>query len=70
MDSISFIQPDDFHVHFRDGAILARVVPFTATDFGRAIVMPNLAGNEQARLLATLRRDSNTENTRAIQTAS
>lgn len=42
MDSISFIQPDDFHVHFRDGAILSRVVPFTARDFGRAIVMPNL----------------------------
>ena len=40
--SLTLIRPDDFYVHFRDGAVLAAVVPETARDFGRAIVMPNL----------------------------
>lgn len=35
-------QPDDWHVHLRDGAILKAVLPYTARVFGRAIVMPNL----------------------------
>ena len=35
-------RPDDWHVHLRDGPMLARVVPDTARCFGRAIVMPNL----------------------------
>ena len=35
-------RPDDFHLHFRDGALLASVVPHTARQFGRALVMPNL----------------------------
>src|SRR5271165_5098359 len=35
-------RPDDWHVHFRDGAALKDVVKFTAERFGRAIVMPNL----------------------------
>jgi len=35
-------RPDDLHLHFRDGAVLASVVPHTARVFGRAIVMPNL----------------------------
>lgn len=35
-------RPDDWHVHLRDGAALAAVLPFTATRFARAIVMPNL----------------------------
>ncbi len=35
-------RPDDFHLHFRDGATMASVVPFTARQFGRALVMPNL----------------------------
>jgi dihydroorotase len=42
MQRISFRRPDDWHVHFRDGAILAEVVPHTARAFGRAVVMPNL----------------------------
>ena len=41
-DSITIRRPDDWHVHFRDGAVLQTVVPFTARQFGRAIVMPNL----------------------------
>jgi dihydroorotase len=36
-------QPDDWHVHLRDGAMLASVADFTARQFARAIVMPNLA---------------------------
>ena len=43
MDTISLRRPDDWHVHLRDGAMLAAVLPFTARQFGRAIVMPNLA---------------------------
>jgi dihydroorotase len=35
-------RPDDWHVHLRDGAMLEAVAPFTARQFGRAIVMPNL----------------------------
>ena len=34
--------PDDWHVHLRDGAMLTAVAPYTARQFGRAIVMPNL----------------------------
>ncbi|MGH6781485.1 MAG: dihydroorotase [Sphingomonadaceae bacterium] len=36
-------RPDDWHVHLRDGEMLARVAPYTARQFARAIVMPNLA---------------------------
>ncbi len=35
-------RPDDWHVHLRDGALLQAVVPYTARQFARAIVMPNL----------------------------
>src|SRR5688572_26049799 len=35
-------RPDDWHLHLRDGAALAAVLPFTAQRFARAIVMPNL----------------------------
>lgn len=36
-------RPDDWHVHLRDGDMLAAVAPYTARQFARAIVMPNLA---------------------------
>jgi dihydroorotase len=39
---ITLIQPDDWHVHLRDGAMMAAVLPMTARCFARAIVMPNL----------------------------
>ncbi len=35
-------RPDDFHVHLREGAMLENVLPHTAKNFGRALVMPNL----------------------------
>lgn len=41
--SLTIVRPDDWHLHLRDGAMLAAVLPFTAAIFGRAIVMPNLA---------------------------
>ncbi len=42
MRTLTIRRPDDWHVHFRDGAMLRTVVPYTAQAFGRAIVMPNL----------------------------
>jgi dihydroorotase len=41
-DTISLIRPDDWHLHLRDGATMASVLPHTARQFARAIVMPNL----------------------------
>ena len=40
--SLTIRRPDDWHLHLRDGAMLAAVLPETARHFGRAIVMPNL----------------------------
>ena len=40
---IEITQPDDWHLHLRDGTLMAAVVQPTARQFGRAIVMPNLA---------------------------
>jgi dihydroorotase len=40
--SITITRPDDWHLHLRDGAALASVLPHTARQFARAIVMPNL----------------------------
>lgn len=42
MTQITITKPDDFHAHFRDGAVLQRTVHDIATSFRRAIVMPNL----------------------------
>ena len=41
-DTLSLTRPDDWHLHLRDGAAMHAVLPFTARQFGRAIVMPNL----------------------------
>ena len=41
-DTLTIARPDDWHLHFRDGDLLAETVPATANVFGRAIVMPNL----------------------------
>jgi dihydroorotase len=60
-------RPDDWHVHLRDGAMLEAVAPFTARQFARAIVMPNLAAPVtgvaaaeayRTRILAALPKDS------------
>jgi dihydroorotase len=63
MDTITIRRPDDWHVHLRDGAMMATVLPYTARQFARAIVMPNLvppvttvaaALTYRARILAAL----------------
>ncbi|MBN8519646.1 MAG: dihydroorotase [Candidatus Accumulibacter phosphatis] len=60
---ITLTRPDDWHLHLRDGAALAAVLPHTARQFARAIVMPNLrppittvaaAEAYRARILAAL----------------
>ena len=43
METLTIRRPDDWHVHLRDGAVLQGVLPYTARQFGRAIVMPNLS---------------------------
>ncbi|WP_028450473.1 dihydroorotase [Chitinibacter tainanensis] len=59
--TLTITRPDDWHLHLRDGAGLASVLPHTAREFGRAIVMPNLkppvtnvqlAGEYRERILA------------------
>src|SRR6516225_9613902 len=42
VDRLAIRRPDDFHVHLRDGAMLRAVLPFTAAQFARGIIMPNL----------------------------
>jgi len=60
---ITITRPDDWHLHLRDGAAMAAVLPHSARQFARAIVMPNLrppvttvavAGAYRARILAAL----------------
>ena len=60
---LTITRPDDWHLHVRDGAALAAVLPDTARQFGRAIIMPNLrppittaamAIDYRARILAAL----------------
>ncbi|MGV6872442.1 dihydroorotase [Pseudochelatococcus sp. B33] len=62
-DVLTIRQPDDWHVHLRDGETLRAVAPATAAHFGRAIIMPNLvppvvttaqAQAYRARILAAL----------------
>lgn len=40
--TLTIRKPDDWHVHLRDGEMLGKVAPYTARQFARAIVMPNL----------------------------
>ena len=42
VDAITLTRPDDWHLHVRDGDALHTVVPHTAAQFGRAVIMPNL----------------------------
>ena len=67
---ITLTRPDDWHLHLRDGAALQAVLPDTARQFSRAIVMPNLrppvtttalAGEYRQRILAALPKSLNFE---------
>jgi len=42
MQSLPLTRPDDWHLHLRDGAALESVLPYSARQFARAIIMPNL----------------------------
>ena len=42
MNELTLLQPDDWHLHVRDGEVLKNVIPDSARRFGRAIIMPNL----------------------------
>lgn len=42
MQELTITQPDDWHLHVRDGAVLRAVLPHTVRQFARAIIMPNL----------------------------
>jgi dihydroorotase len=55
--SLSITRPDDWHLHVRDGAAMAAVVPHTARQFGRAIIMPNLRPPITTTAAATAYRD-------------
>lgn len=70
MNRITLRRPDDWHLHLRDGAMLAAVLPESARHFARAIIMPNLVppvvtGAEaeayRSRILAALPEGSNFE---------
>ncbi|WP_324828005.1 dihydroorotase [Qipengyuania zhejiangensis] len=56
-ESLTIRRPDDWHLHFRDGATMRAVVPYTARQFGRAIVMPNLSPPVTTSALAAAYRD-------------
>ncbi len=66
IEAITFRRPDDWHVHLRDGDMLTTVAHYTARQFARAIVMPNLvppvanvaaARAYRGRILAALPKD-------------
>jgi dihydroorotase len=56
-ESLTIRRPDDWHLHFRDGDTMRAVVPHTARQFARAIVMPNLAPPVTTSSLASAYRD-------------
>jgi dihydroorotase len=55
--TLTFRRPDDWHLHVRDGAMLAAVLPHTVRQFGRAIIMPNLRPPVTTVALAAAYRD-------------
>ncbi len=70
MQTLTLTRPDDWHLHLRDGAAMASVLPHTARVFARAVVMPNLnppvtttalAGAYRARILRALPKGSEFE---------
>jgi dihydroorotase len=56
-ESLTLTRPDDWHLHLRDGAAMAAVLPATARQFARAIVMPNLKPPVTTAAMATAYRD-------------
>ena len=56
-DFLTLTRPDDWHLHLRDGAMMADVLPHTARQFARAIVMPNLKPPVTTTAMAAAYRD-------------
>src|SRR5690606_32115700 len=56
-ESVTIRRPDDWHVHLRAGEMLRSVLPFTARQFARAIVMPNLTPPVTTAALAKIYRE-------------
>ncbi len=56
-ETLTIRRPDDWHLHFRDGATMRAVVPWTARQFARVIVMPNLSPPVTTAALAAAYRD-------------
>jgi dihydroorotase len=56
-NSLTITRPDDWHLHLRDGAAMASVLPHSARQFGRAIVMPNLKPPVTTTAMAAAYRD-------------
>ena len=57
IQSLTLTRPDDWHLHVRDGAAMRDVVPHTAAQFARAIIMPNLKPPVTTTELALAYRD-------------
>jgi dihydroorotase len=55
--TLTITRPDDWHLHLRDGSVLADVLPHTAAQFARAIVMPNLKPPVTTTAMASAYRD-------------
>lgn len=56
-NTLTITRPDDWHLHLRDGSVLADVLPHTAAQFARAIVMPNLKPPVTSTAMASAYRD-------------
>ena len=56
-NTLTSTRPDDWHLHLRDGSVLADVLPHTAAQFARAIVMPNLKPPVTTTAMASAYRD-------------
>ena len=78
MQDVTLRQPDDWHVHLRDGSVLEAVLPYTARQFARAIIMPNLstpvttpyqAASYRRRILQALPEDASTARFMPLMTA-
>ena len=57
VESLTITKPDDWHVHLRDGEMLQQVAGYTARQFGRAIIMPNLKPPVTTAAMAAAYRD-------------
>lgn len=55
--TLTLTRPDDWHLHLRDGSMLADILPHTARQFARAIVMPNLKPPVTTTAMASAYRD-------------